>query len=80
MRTTLGRSTSQRALGLCGLLACAASIAFAQSKPIPRIAKKGDKFTFTVDGKPFIMLGAKSDGRSFRTGSPDAGQVNEVLI
>lgn len=49
----------QRALGLCGLLACAASIAFAQSKPISQIVKKGDKFTFMVDGKPFIMLGGQ---------------------
>ena len=57
MRKALGRSTSQRAIGLCGLLACAASLALAQGKPIPQLAKKGDKFTFMVDGKPFIMLG-----------------------
>lgn len=49
----------QRALGLCGLLACAASLALAQSRPIPQIVKKGDKFTFMVDGRPFIMLGGQ---------------------
>lgn len=46
-------------MGLCALLACAASLAFAQSKPIPQLVKKGDKFTFLVDGKPFIMLGGQ---------------------
>ena len=47
------------ALGLCGVLACAASFAFAQSKPIPQLVKKGDKFTLMVDGKPFIMMGGQ---------------------
>jgi hypothetical protein len=64
----LGRSTWQRALGLCGLLACAASIAFAQSKPIPQLVKKGNKFTLMVDGKPFIMLGGQVGNF---TGYPD---------
>jgi len=63
MRKTLGR-----ALGLCGLLACAASLALAQSKPIPQLVKQGDKFTFMVDGKPFIMLGGQVGNF---TGFPD---------
>ena len=54
MRKTLGR-----ALSFCGVLACAASLAVAQSKPIPQLVKQGDKFTFMVDGKPFIMLGGQ---------------------
>src|ERR1035437_4136670 len=52
-------SSIPRCAGLCALLACAASIAFAQSKPIPQLTKSGDKFTFMVDGKPFIMLGGQ---------------------
>jgi hypothetical protein len=55
---------SHRAIRLCGLLACAVSLAFAQAKPIPQLWKKGDKFTFMVDGKPFIMLGAQVDNFS----------------
>ena len=56
---TLAPSISQRTVKLCGLLACVAWLAFAQSKPIPQLAKTGDKFTFLVDGKPFIMLGGQ---------------------
>ena len=43
----------------CVSLACGVALAFAQSKPIPQLVKKGDKFTFLVDGKPFIMLGGQ---------------------
>ena len=53
------RSILQRTFGLCGLLVCAASLALAQSKPIPQLIKNGDRFTFMVDGKPFIMLGGQ---------------------
>src|SRR5271157_4109323 len=56
---TLAPSMSQRSLRLCVLLACAASLALAQSKPIPQLVKTGDKFTLLVDGKPFIMLGGQ---------------------
>jgi hypothetical protein len=59
MRKTSKRSMLQRALGLGGLLACAVSFALAQSRPIPEITRKGDKFTFMVDGKPFIVLGGQ---------------------
>jgi hypothetical protein len=41
------------------LLVCAASLALAQTKPIAQLVKKGDRFTFMVDGKPFIMLGGQ---------------------
>jgi len=50
------------------LLACALSLAFAQSRPIPQLLKSGDKFTLTVDGRPFIMLGGQVDNFS---GFPD---------
>src|SRR5271157_3500840 len=59
MMRTRSLSISQRAVKLCGLLACVVSLAFAQGKPIPQLAKTGDKFTFLVDGKPFIMLGGQ---------------------
>jgi hypothetical protein len=59
MIKTSGHSISPRAGGLCALLACVASLAFAQSKPIPQLVKQGDKFTLLVDGKPFIMLGGQ---------------------
>ena len=48
-----------RTLKLCGLLACVVWLALAQSRPIPQLVKSGDKFTFLVDGKPFIMLGGQ---------------------
>ena len=50
---------ADRVVSLCALLAFAASLALAQSKPIPQLVKKGGKFTFLVDGKPFIMLGGQ---------------------
>jgi hypothetical protein len=40
-------------------LAAVVSLAAAQSKPIPQLVKKGDKFTFLVDGKPFLILGGQ---------------------
>ena len=48
-----------RTLKLCGLLAYVVWLALAQSRPIPQLVKSGDKFTFLVDGKPFIMLGGQ---------------------
>ena len=51
----------RRCAGLSLVLAAAASIALAQGKPIPRIVKEGAKYTFLVDGKPFIMLGGQVD-------------------
>jgi len=41
------------------LLAVIAGIAFSQGKPIPRLVKDGGKYTFLVDGKPFIILGGQ---------------------
>ena len=41
------------------LLAAAVSLAFGQAKPIPQLVKKGDKFTFLVDGKAFLILGGQ---------------------
>jgi len=40
-------------------LAVAVSLAAAQGKPIPQLVKKGDKFTFLVDGNPFLILGGQ---------------------
>ena len=63
-----GSFFAPRAARLCGLLACAVSLAFAQSRPIPQLLKSGDKFTLMVDGRPFIMLGGQVDNFS---GFPD---------
>ena len=59
MPRTFGRPMARRAVRACGLLACAALLAVAQTKPIPQLVKKDGKFTFLVDGKPFIMLGGQ---------------------
>ena len=48
-----------RTIRLALVLAAAVSLAFAQSKPIPQLVKKGGKFTFMVDGKPFLILGGQ---------------------
>jgi hypothetical protein len=50
--------------GLALVLAAAASMALGQAKPIPRIVKEGGKYTFLVDGKPFLMLGGQVDNFS----------------
>jgi hypothetical protein len=41
------------------LVAGAAALMLAQSKPISQIVKKGDKYNLLVDGKPFIILGGQ---------------------
>jgi len=48
-----------KTIRLALVLAAAASLAFAQAKPIPQLVKKGGKFTFMVDGKPFLILGGQ---------------------
>jgi hypothetical protein len=50
--------------GLSLVLSAAASVALAQGKPIPQIVKNGSKYTFLVDGKPFLMLGGQVDNFS----------------
>jgi len=55
----------RRFAGLLLVLAAAASIALAQGKPIPQLVKKGAKYTFLVDGKPFLMLGGQVDNRVY---------------
>ena len=47
------------------VLAAAASTALPQAKPIPQLVKKGAKYTFLVDGKPFLMLGGQVDNRVY---------------
>ena len=47
------------------LLTATAFIAFAQSKPIPQLVKKGARSTFMVDGKPFLFLGGQVDNKVF---------------
>lgn len=49
----------QRTIRLALVLAGVVSFAFAQAKPIPQLIKNGDKYTFLVDGKPFLILGAQ---------------------
>jgi hypothetical protein len=67
-------------------LAAAASIALAQAKPIPQIVKAGAKYTFLVDGKPFLMLGGQVDnfsswlpGPYYRTIEPIQDEIAKVL-
>ena len=50
--------------GMALVLAAAASMALGQAKPVPRIVKEGGKYTFLVDGKPFLMLGGQVDNFS----------------
>ena len=50
------------------VFAAAACLAFGQGKPIPQLVKKDGKFTFLVDGKPFIILGGQVNNES---GFPD---------
>jgi len=52
-------SPPHRLLRLALILAAAASLAAAQAKPIPQLVKTGGRFTFMVDGKPFIILGGQ---------------------
>ena len=53
----------------CALLsAVAACLAFGQGKPMAQLVKKDGKFTFLVDGKPFIILGGQVNNAS---GFPD---------
>src|ERR1019366_10373936 len=40
-------------------LAATVSLALGQAKPIPQLVKSGGKYTFMVDGKPFIILGGQ---------------------
>jgi len=47
------------------VLVAAVTVAFAQARPIPQLVKKGDKYAFLVDGKPFLMLGGQVDNRVF---------------
>jgi hypothetical protein len=49
----------KRFVQLSLVLAWTASLALGQGKPIPQLVKKGEKFTFLVDGKPFLILGGQ---------------------
>jgi len=40
-------------------LAAAVCLALGQGKPIPQLVKQHGKFTFMVDGKPFLILGGQ---------------------
>jgi len=76
----------RRFAGLSLVLAAAASMALAQGKPIPQIVKEGAKYTFLVDGKPFLMLGGQVDnfsswlpGPPFRNIEPIQDEIAKVL-
>ena len=69
------------------ILSAAASLALAQGKPIPQIVKTGTKYTFLVDGKPFLMLGGQVDnfsawlpGPSFHNVAPVPDEIAKVLF
>ena len=75
-----------KCVGLSLVLSAAAAIALAQSKPIPQIVKEGSKYTFLVDGKPFLMLGGQVDnfsawlpGPSFHNVEPVQNEIAKVL-
>ena len=68
------------------LVLFAASIALAQSKPIPQLVRQGGKYTFLVDGKPFLMLGGQVDnfsswlpGPSYHNIEPIQDEIAKVL-
>jgi hypothetical protein len=68
------------------VLTAAAPIALAQNRPIPRIIREGAKYTFLVDGKPFLMLGGQVDnfsawlpGPSFHNVLPVPDEIARVL-
>jgi hypothetical protein len=68
------------------VLAAAASFALAQGKPIPQLVRNGAKYTFLVDGKPFLMLGGQVDnfsawlpGPPFRNIEPVQDEIAKVL-
>jgi hypothetical protein len=74
----------RRFAGLLLILAAAASIALAQGKPIPQLVKKGAKYTFLVDGKPFLMLGGQVDNfnswwPSYHSLDPLPDEIAKVL-
>ena len=48
-----------RIIRLSLILAGAVSLVLAQGKPIPQLIKTGDRYTFLVDGKPFLVLGGQ---------------------
>jgi len=76
----------RRFAGLSLVLATAASIALAEGKPIPQIVKQGAKYSFLVDGKPFLMLGGQVDnfsswlpGPSYHNVEPIPDEIAKVL-
>jgi len=74
----------RRFAGLSLVLAAAASMALAQGKPIPQIVKQGAKYTFLVDGKPFLMLGGQVDNfnswwPSYHSLDPLPDEIAKVL-
>ena len=76
----------RRFAGLSLVLAAAASMALAQGNPIPQIVKQGAKYTFLVDGKPFLILGGQVDnfsswlpGPSYHTVLPIPDEIAKVL-
>ena len=48
-----------RIMRLSLILTGAVSLVLAQGKPIAQLVRTGDKYTFLVDGKPFIVLGGQ---------------------
>ena len=73
-----------RFAGLSLVLSAAASIALAQGKPIPQIVKQGAKYTFLVDGEPFLMLGGQVDNfnswwPSYHSLDPLPDEIAKVL-
>src|ERR1017187_4761077 len=54
-----GSAMLHRIMRLSLILTGAVSLVLAQGKPIAQLVRTGDKYTFLVDGKPFIVLGGQ---------------------
>jgi len=76
----------RKSAGLPLVLFAGAAIALAQSKPIPQLVRQGAKYTFLVDGKPFLMLGGQVDnfsswlpGPAYHNIEPIQDEIAKVL-
>ncbi len=58
------RLLAHKLILLALVLSASVTLAYAQGKPIAQLVKTGGKFTFMVDGKPFIILGGQVNNDS----------------
>src|SRR5471032_1825287 len=60
-------------LGVLILLVCMSTVPAARAQEMPQLLHRGDRYTLSVDGKPFFLLGAQVGNSS---GWPD--KLNEL--